>query len=93
MCVALLKRSKTCTFFGRGMEKTYEAPSNEARHMPYALTISSGTPDDVPAPHVHGDETMFGFSPLGFSCCQAVASHSRMETCYCIVTLHVSCFI
>ena len=34
--------------FSRGMERTYEAPSNEAPHM-YDPRISPGMPGDVPA--------------------------------------------
>ena len=34
--------------FSRGMERTHEAPSNEA--PPYARRISSGTPDDHSLP-------------------------------------------
>ena len=40
----------------------------------------------------HGGETLLRFLFLG-CLFQAVASYSRMETCYCIVTLHVSCCV
>lgn len=65
----------------RGMEKTYETPSNEA---PHTFRISPGTPDDVPAPHVQYMVMKQCFVVLLVFLFQAV-----MKT----VTLHVSCFI
>ena len=51
---------------------------------------------DVPAFEMHSlshrDETLLRFLLLGFLF-QAVASYSGMETCYCIVTLCVSCLV
>ena len=51
---------------------------------------------DVPAFEMHslshGDETLLRLLLLGFLF-QAVASYSGMETCYCIVTLCVSCLV
>ena len=41
--------------------------------------ISSGTPDDVPALHDHGDQQMLRF-PFVF--CVVIASTPDMESCF-----------
>ena len=71
------------------MEKTYEAPSNKAPR------ISSGTPDDVPALHGHGDETNVGFSFLVFvfsSCCfQYLRNSSNHDNAHMCIQFMSKC--
>ena len=69
VCVTRLKRRKTST--SRGMEKTYEAASNEAPHM--ILGYHQGRLMTYLLYMAMVMKQMFG-SPFWFSCFQAVAS-------------------